>query len=244
MTKLNQIVAIDKGVKTNTGRDIDKLYHLIEKTALLNGISRTYRPKDDDGDQLPPESTLVQVKLPAVLEDLAKHFTRLFDVVLTKETGNMSAEADLVVDGATLAAGLSVPFLLFLEKQLVDFQTTVRNMPTLDPAFDWSYDPNRGVYATEPTGSTRTQKVPRSFTKAPATDKHPAQVEMFTEDVIVGTWDTIRFSGAIPADRRIQITERLTALIEATKFAREQANQLEVTNQKIGEALFTYLLAD
>ena len=34
----------------------------LQKTGLLEGISRTYKPKDDEGEQLPPEKKLVQLK--------------------------------------------------------------------------------------------------------------------------------------------------------------------------------------
>lgn len=244
MTKQNQIVAIEKGVKTTTGRDITNLYQLIQKPDLQAGITKTYQPRDDEGEQLPAESKLVQVKLPVVLEDLGKHFTRLFDVVLTKDSGNMIAKADVVVEGVTIVKDAPVPFLLFLEKQLVDLQTVVRALPTLDPADSWHYDTNSGVYRTEPKGTTRGKKVPQNHVKAPPTDKHPAQVEMYFEDVIVGTWETVKLSGALPADRRNQLVERMTALIEAVKYAREQANTVEVTDRTIGAVLFGYLLAD
>jgi hypothetical protein len=34
--------------------------------------------------------------------------------------------------------------------------------------------------------------------KAEATEKHPAQVEVYHEDVVVGQWKTVKFSGALP----------------------------------------------
>lgn len=243
MTKLNQIVAIEKGVKTTSNRDITDLYHLIQKAQLMAGISRTYRPKDEDGDQLPSESTLVQVKVETVFADLATHYTRLLDIALTKDTANMSAKADIVVNGVTLANDVPVPFLLFLEKQLTDLRTEVSKAPLLDPSEKWTFDDNEGVFRTEVIQTTKTKKVPRNHVKAPATDKHPAQVEMYFEDVIVGTWDTTKFSGAISPARRIQLLERIQELQKAVKFAREQANEFEVTDKKIGEALFNYLLA-
>ena len=45
--------------------------------------------------------------------------------------------------------------------------------------------------------------VPRNHNKDEATKKHPAQVEMDTEDVRVGTWKTT-FSGALPGRTLIQ----------------------------------------
>lgn len=244
MTRLNQIVATEKGVKTTAHRDIDTLYKLIQKAPLLSGISRTYRPKDDDGDQLPPESTLVQVRVPVVLEDIAKHFTRLMDITLTKDAGNTVASADIKVNGVVLAQDVPVPTLLFLEKHLTDLQTTIRALPTLDPAEVWEYDPNAGVHRTLDIQTNKTKKVPQNHVKSPATDKHAAQVEMYFEDVNVGTWSTVKFSGALPTDRRNQLVERVAQLITAVKFAREEANTTEVQQRTIGAALFGYLIGD
>lgn len=243
MTKLSQIVAIEKGVKAKATRGLTDSYHVIQKAPLLSGIARTYQPKDDEGDQLPPEQTLVQVKAEDVLKEISSELTRLFDVVATKDTTNTQAVADVVVDGLIVADQLPVPFLLFLEKQLVDIRTFVSKMPTLDPSETWSQDPAAGVWVTEPTQTTRTKKIPRNWVKAEATDKHPAQVEVYHEDVVVGYWTTKKFSGALPADRVTTLLKRVDDLIEAVKFAREEANSTEVEDRTVGRDIMDYLFA-
>ena len=240
---LNKLIAIESGVKTNAKRASTDLYHVLQKNVLLNGISRTYQPKDDDGDKLPSETTLVQVKAEKVLKDLGLELTRLFDVTLTKENGNAKAKADVIVDGTTLLKQVPVTYLLFLEKQLVDINTFVSKLPTLDPASEWSYNSNDDVYQTAPVQTVKTKKVPRNWVKAEATDKHPAQVEIFHEDVIVGTWTKIDFSGAVPATRKAELLSRVEKLITAVKFAREEANSLIVEDQYAGDKVFNYLFA-
>ena len=84
MTKLNQIIAVEKSVKGGTLRDLTDAHHGLQKPALLAGISRTYQPKDEDGEVLPPESTRVQIKAEDVLRKTAAVMTRLFDVTATK----------------------------------------------------------------------------------------------------------------------------------------------------------------
>lgn len=240
---LNKLIAIESGVKSGVKRKETDLYHVLQKNALLSGISRTYQPKDDDGDKLPSETTLVQIKVEKVVKDLATELTRLFDVTLTKEVGNSNAKADVVVDGKTLLKQVPVTYLLFLEKQLVDINTFVSKLPTLDPASEWSYDSNNDVYVTTAVQTVRTKKVPRNWVKAEATDKHPAQVEIFHEDVIVGTWTKVDFSGAIPATRKAELLSRVDKLITAVKFAREEANSLMVEDQHAGDKVFNYLFA-
>jgi len=242
-TQLNQIVALEKGVKSRAQADFAAAGSQLQKAPLLSGISRTYKPKDDEGEQLPAESTRVQLRATEVLGDVRRALTRLFDVVLTKDSANGEAKASIVVDGTTIAADVPVTYLLFLEKQLADLQSFVARLPVLDAAEAWSFDEATDTYATAPTQTTRSKKVPRNHVKAEATEKHPAQVEMYFEDVLVGYWTTVKFSGALPQARINELKSRVVKLSEAVKVAREQANAVTVTDQKIGDRIFDYLLA-
>ena len=240
-TKLNQIIAVEKGVKSGALRDLTDAHHSLQKPALLTGISRTYQPKDEEGEALPPESTRVQVKTEDVLRRTAEVLTRLFDVAATKDWANCVARADVVVDGRTLLSDVPVSYLLFLEKQLVDLHTFVKKLPLLDAAEAWSFEESADYWRTEQVRTIRTKKVPRNHVKAEATEKHPAQVEVYYEDVPVGYWTTVKFSGALPARRVNELTDRVEKLQQAVKFAREEANALEVTDQHVGDAVFGYL---
>lgn len=241
VTKLNQIIAVEKGVKSRSFQELTEAHHAVQKPALLSGISRTYQPKDEEGEQLPPESTKVQVKAEDMLRQTAATLTRLFDVTATKDWANRTAQADVVVDGHPLLRDVPVSYLLFLEKQLVDLHTFVKKLPVLDAADTWTLDPSADCWRTESVRTIRTKKVPRNHVKAEATEKHPAQVEVYYEDVPVGYWTTVRFSGALPAKRVNDLLERIEKLQNAVKFAREEANGTEVTDQRIGDAVFGYL---
>ncbi|MGC5016407.1 hypothetical protein ACLQ2R_37065 [Streptosporangium sp. DT93] len=241
-TKLNQILAVEKGVKSDTQRKVTDAYHTIQKNALLSGISRTYQPIDDEGERLPPESTRVQVQGEDLLKQVGAALVRLFDVTATKDWANCSARADVKVDGSTLLEDVPVTYLLFLEKQLVDLQTFVAKLPVLDAAETWAPDQSTDCWRTEPVKTTRTKKVPRNHVKAEATEKHPAQVEVYHEDVVVGFWTKVTFSGAVPQKRVNELLERIGRLQNAVKFAREEANGTEITYQRVGEKVLGYLL--
>lgn len=243
MTKLNQIIAIEKGVKARAAEVLTLAYHNLQKAPLLSGIARVYRPRDDEGEQLPPESTRVQLRVQDTLVEVEAALTRLFDVVATKDWANTQARADVAVDGVTLVKDAPATYLLFLEKQLVDLGTFVRKLPTLDPAETWEYSDQQDAWATVPVETTRTRKVPRNHVKAPATDKHPAQVEVYMEDVVVGFWKTTKFSGAVTAAERAKLVERVTKLAEAVKRARETANGTTVTDVTPGAAVLGYLFS-
>ncbi|WEH42374.1 hypothetical protein OG233_24200 [Streptomyces sp. NBC_01218] len=241
MAKLNQIIAVEKGVKSKAHQDLTAAHHGLQKPGLLAGLSRTYQPKDEEGEQLPPESTLVQVKAEDVLRDTAAALTRLFDVTATKDWANCAARADVTVEGRVLVADAPVSYLLFLEKQLTDIGTFVRKLPVLDASEAWAQDPSTDAWKTEPVRTLRTKKVPRNHVKAEATEKHPAQVEVYYEDVPIGYWTTVKFSGALAARRVRELTERVEKLQQAVKYAREEANAAEVTDQRVGDAVFGYL---
>ncbi|HEV3171801.1 MAG TPA: hypothetical protein VGZ32_15735 [Actinocrinis sp.] len=240
-TKLNQIIAVEKGVKSKSFQELTEAHHAVQKAVLLSGISRTYQAKDEEGEQLPPESTRVQVKAEEVLRRTAATLTRLFDVTATKDWANCVAKADVTVDGRTLVKDAPVSYLLFLEKQLTDLHTFVKKLPVLDAAEAWSHDPSTDAWKTEPVKTIKTKKVPRNHVKAEATEKHPAQVEVYYEDIPVGYWTTVKFSGALPAVRINELLERVESLQAAVKFAREEANGTAVTDQHVGDAVFGYL---
>jgi hypothetical protein len=245
MTQLNQIVAIEKGVKSRAQQDFTQAHRLLEtKTAQLNGLARTYQPVADDGEKFPPESTRVQINVPMILNDVKEKLTRLFDVTLTKDVSNCKARADILIDGAVLAPQVPVTYLLFLEKELTDIHTFVSKLPVLDQAETWSYDENVDAYATPPTKTVKTKKIPRNHVKWTPPDPsftQPAQVEIFTEDVVVGYWTSVKYSGALRRSEVVGMQSRVIKLMEAVKKAREIANTLTVTDQTIGGVIFDYV---
>jgi hypothetical protein len=241
--KLNQVIAIEKGAKSRAVQELSQSASTLQKTALLSGIARTYQPRDEEGEQFPPESTRVQIKVEEVIHKTRDTLVKLFDVVATKDWANCKAKADVVVDGKILLEQIPATYLLFLEKQLAEIHAFVKKLPALDASERWVFDPSADCWATEPMQTTKTKKIPRNHVKAEATDKHPAQVEVYYEDVIIGNWRTIKFSGALPAQRINDLLERIEKLQEAVKFAREEANSLEVTEQKIATKVFDYLFS-
>ena len=242
MAKLNQIVAVEKGVKSRVYGEFTELHKASQKAELFTGFSKNYRKKDEESEDYPPEQKKVQLESGELLSQVSKLLTELIDVSATKDYANCHASADVVVDGQVLIKDAPVPFLLFLEKQLSDLRTFVEKLPVLDSADDWQSDPNSGLYKTAPIATHRTKKVQKPVVMYDATDKHPAQTQLITEDVLVGYWDTVKQSGALPIPRKRLLVERIEALVQAVKFAREQANGAEAPEQKVAGAIFSYLL--
>lgn len=241
MPKLNQIIAIQASKKSQAKDALTLVYQQLQKPDLLSGITRSYKPKDETGEMLPPENKLVQVKVQDAISSVMSSLVEMFDVVATQDWANCQAVADVVVDNQVILSQVPVTHLLFLEKQLVDIHTFVEKLPVLDPAERWNYDSAQDCFASEAFQTLRTKKVPKTHIKYEATKEHPAQVEMYMEDVTVGTWTTVKFSGAIPAAKKNAMLDRVRALQDAVKSARETANSLEVEKKKVGEKILKFI---
>jgi len=128
-----------------------------------------------------------------------------------------------------------------LEKQLIDLKTFVESLPTLDPVEDWTFDSSSGYFKSKVKETIRTKKTPKNHVKAEATEKHPAQVEVYMEDVPVGKWSTVKFSGCIEKTKKNRLLEKIALLDKAIKVAREEANSIEVKESILGTNILKYI---
>jgi len=244
MSKLNQIIAVANGKKSRASSEVTRVHHLMQKPDLYSGINRTYTPKDDDGERRPPESKNVQYTVRAGITEVRAVLGELFDAVAAQDNTNCHAAADLTVGDRVLIAKCPVTTLLFLEKQLVDIHTFVDKLPTLDPSDTWTFDSVTDSYRSESHDTLATRKVPKAFVAYEATKEHPAQVQVYNEDVVVGSWRTTKFSGAIPAKDKNAMLARVRQLQEAVKLAREKANMEEVVDLKIADPVLGFVFGN
>lgn len=236
--KLNQIIALANGKKANCKAAITEIYKTIQKPDLFTGLERKYQPLDEEGEKLPKETKIVQQTVRKNLEEAKENFVDLLDIIATQEYANCEAKADIVVDGAVLAKDVPVSYMLFLEKQVDDMKALISKLPVLTSDVKWNKsEVDADIYLTDVAVTNRTKKVQSPLIMAPATDKHPAQVTMVTEDVFVGTWNKVDLSGAIPSIKRDEMLKKVEKLREALKVAREEANSHVVNSVKIGDTI-------
>lgn len=113
MTKLNQIIAIEKGIKSGTYAGMSDLNKAVQKAELFNGFQKSYRKIDEADPDLPPESKRVQFTSKTVLENVERGLTELMQVVARKDWTNCVATGSVVVDGKTIVPNAPVSYLLF-----------------------------------------------------------------------------------------------------------------------------------
>lgn len=244
--KLNQIIAVEKGLKSKDYGDFTKLHQQLQKTEPLKGISRTYRPRADDGDSLPPESVEVRVRVKDVVTDVQEKVAELFDITATKDWANCQAYGDVTLDAdsdrpVVLLEHVPVSYLLWLEKQLDNLYTFVSKLPTLPTADEWQWDNNKNCYKTQPTVTVKTKKTVKPVVLYPHTEQHPAQVKEVSDDVPVGDWTTVNFHGGLPVTVVESMKSRVKKLQVAVKFAREQANSIPAPKRKVGEKILSFV---
>lgn len=239
MTQLHQLLAVVQGKKQRAQKALTDFYHQVQKAEPFSGISKVYTPKDEEGEQLAGSFDRVQKEADKLLAEVLAQLVPMYDAVGSVDRTNMVASASIIVDGKVILADVPVGTLLWLEKQLADLRTVLGSIPTLNPQFEWERNAN-GMWTTPAVTTNRSKKIPRNHVKAKATDKHPEQVEVYFEDVIVGTWATQLMSGAMPATEVKRLQDRNERLRDAVKDARQRANMVEVETLNVG-AVLSYL---
>lgn len=252
---LHTYVALRDGAKNRKTEQLTALHRESVKPQLYEGLTRSYRPRNEDGEQLPPENQNVQVDAERVLAALDQAVSRDWNLMATVEHGNQFARADVLVPTGeltpagetvyrTLLSDVPAPYLLFIARELDDVYTFVKKLPTLDPAVVWHRDDAVAASVSEPVETHRTKKIMRNHVKAEATDRHPAQVDVFYEDVVVGYWTLIRRSGALPLERKIELLRRVDVLRAAVREARERANSVDVADFEVARPVFDFLFGE
>lgn len=242
MPKLHQILAIESGTRTQTQKDITAAHHGLQKREMLQGIERKYQPLNEDGELLPPERTLLQTRVPEVIQQTVAIWQKVYDIIATRDFANLEARADVVVGSNVILKDVPATHLLWLEKKLADVHTFVCKLPILPADTEWKWDETQQCYRNaQEIKTVRTQKIAYPLVLSPATKEHPAQVEKEFKDEIVGHWITHKFSGAIKRTQVTEMKERVEELQKAVKFAREQANAVEVKNKEVGKAILSFV---
>lgn len=241
MTKLHQVIALEKTRKNQAKAKGDEAYHQLQRHQLSQGLRETYEPHAEDDVPVEPKYQKVQVKAEDLIDAYLASQAPAWNIQATKDWANTTAKADVKIGKTVLLREVPVTTLISLEKWLTDVRTVIAHAPTLDPAENWHLNDATGLYETEPAQVVRTKKVAKHEVVVPATDKHPAQVAVQQVDVIAGTWTKTKLSGAMEETRQAEYADRVSQLLEAVKTAREEANGAEVNDTKVAEPLITWL---
>jgi hypothetical protein len=248
MGKLCEVLAVEGELDSTCKAVLDEATKTFkDKAAHFVGQTKTYQPFDEGATE--KEGTVEHLAMvTTVNEKLAyvfEHLVKLIDAKAQKDATNQVAKADIVVDGATLAAGIPATTLLGLEATLRQVKAVAMEVPTLPPGIEWASAPEIGknVYKrVHPAVTFKTRKTFRSKILVEPTKEHPAQIEKWSEDENIGKFITEAWSGMLTPAEKSDMLGRIDTLARAVKEARQRANTTEVVKIKLAKSLMDYIL--
>jgi len=237
-TYLHQLIAVQRGVDEEVAKTLGSVRHLLAVEGDQDpktGLSRTYQAREEGGEELPAQSRRVQITAAELTGRAVTALERLFNLKFTREEGNCNARANVVVDGVDVLTDVPVGYLMFLEAQVDQIVGMIDQIPTLNPADEWTDTApglRDGVWASAPRKTAVTKRMPQVQVMYDATKEHPAQVRPYETEVTVGWWTTVKYSGQMDPKVQQDMRARAIKVKDAVRKAREQANRLEVTDRQ------------
>ena len=249
MGKIHELLAVEKDVKDVFNKILEETAKTFnQRSAHFLETRKSYHPFNEQDKDLPDEEHTPMVTTVVDKLNYAQgHIIRFVDVELQKERANQTAKSNIMVempDGTTkmILEDAPVTFLVQMESALERVRKVYDEIPTLDPAKNWSKDDTQnGIWKAEPVKRVRTKKVPKVLVKYDATKEHPAQTDVVLMDEAVGEWTHSFSSGALSPRQKSQILDRIDRLIAGVKIARAKANSQEVDSAKVGLQIFNFL---
>jgi hypothetical protein len=242
MPKLHELLAVEGDLKARAQQAKSKITKLFtDGTGRLLGRIITYQV-DEGEDPRPPEVTELATTTQAELDQFQAAYSQWLDVAIQKEVTNQATMATVSIEAIDVF-GYALPStaLLNLESKLVELKSVYSTIPTLDPSERWEWDEGQSHYVSVDRLINITKKVPKVLVLSEATEQHPAQTQPYHEDVKVGTRTTVLHSGMLTPKNKREILDRIDKLLRAVKEARQRANDVEITDVKVAEAIFNYI---
>lgn len=246
MPKLHEILAVEGDLDATAKKVVDEaIVTFTKKPDHFQEMHRAQVMFDEArANENVEEGKAMVTTVADKLSHVKRHVVDYLDTFARKEATNQVAVADLIVDDAVLVKNVPATVLLGLESKLKNLRNMYEAIPTLAPGVKWEHDDTRGanVYqASEAETRMKTEKTLQHKILVQPTDKHPAQVEKWTQDVPVGKIVLNQWSGMLsPADKS-KLLGRMDVLIRSVKKARQRANTAEVSDIAIGDALFNFI---
>jgi hypothetical protein len=250
MTKLHELLAVEKSKISATHKLYEETLSKFKKEQFFSGHLKRLNMLIDSPENVAIERAAKDDKaLPTTVPETLKYFLDFWanseDVTYAKNQTNQAANADLLLDGEVLVANVPVDELLGLEVRLENLRRLMNEMPTLDAAKTWAKT-NSGRFgewvALTDEVTSKTEKVMTPVVLYEATDKHPAQIERVTVDKVVGSFTRTSFSGAATSKQKATVIELLDKLLYEAKQARQRANCVEASKEKICHVLTDLLM--
>lgn len=248
-SKLHELLAVEKDLTAIAGKMEGEAKVTFQKKPdhFRGHVKATkYLAEARSGENLVDTKNVVET-VSARLQYALSHVGKYFDMMLSKDATNQLAKADLLVDDVVLAKDVPATFLLAMESKLATLRDLFLNIPTLDPALDWTeggVNDTKDVFKSNVLKSFKTEATIGRVVLYEATKEHPAQIEKYTQQVSVASIETVQYSSMWSVQQKADTIDRLDKLIQACKRARQRANAQEVNDRKVANQMFNYVLGN
>ena len=243
---LHELLAVKKDLKQQADKTRGDLEITFEKKQHhFTGKLKTFTPFGEDAVSKTEDVLEVQTTVLSELAWLKPYLAKSLDAHFHVSRGNMTAHADVIMeDGKAILTAVPASTLLELEDYFEGLRGFIAKIPTLDPAKGFHTDAEKGtgIFQARPVEKTRTLAQKKVYVLYPATEKHPAQVQLVDEQVPVGTIREQEWSSMLTPADKAKLLDRCEQTLRAVKSARARANQIEVdTTTTIGDTLIGYV---
>lgn len=246
-SQLHALLAVSNSTDTQAVKVLNELVQTTfeKKVHHFGRKVVTFIPLDENQKPVTESQSDIQTTVAKEIEWASQHLIKRIDLEATIGEANTLARADVVLeDGTIFLKSVPATVLLELEKRFTELQRLALSIPTLDPTKGFTPDAQTGTWIARDIVKTRTKKTPRVLVKYEATAAHPAQTEVFQEDVPVGTLNESEWSSLITPAQKSEIINRVEVLLRAVKYARSVANNTTVEHVQIGKSIMDYIFRD
>jgi hypothetical protein len=240
MAKLYELLAVEPDLRAEANQALRNAIDL-----FTNGAGRfvgqivSFKRLLEDEPELDDEELRLATNVERELQGVFHGYGGYLDVTIQKECTNAKTLQTITIGDAEF--DMTATALLNLESRLEDLKKVYTKIPTLDPTEIWDYDEGQERYISRPRATIRTKKTSKPVVLYEHTPEHPAQVEMFTEDVPVYRLEKTIFSGALTLRAKNARIGRIDDLIRTVKKARQRANDVEVEFPNISSELYEHI---
>jgi len=243
--KLHELIAVEPDLKGTAEKIlIEAVGTFSKRENLFLGSSRRYVPLFENEPKQPDENKAITETVIDKLRYVFGIAAKAVDALASKEVTNLTALASVEMNSKVVWNSLPAVVLINFENYFKRIRDALEHIPTLDPGEDWKWDEKSNHFVTDEKQAFRTKKVLKALVKYEATKEHPAQVETYSEDIPVGVWHGRKFSAMLSPKQKSDMLSRVDELIRAFKEARQRANNVEVSEIRIADLLFSYILGE
>lgn len=239
MPKLYELLAVEGDLRSKAEDKVKEVKSLFSSEDPFLGIVRHYNKLLESEPDLPNESKQLPHTVDEVLQALNQAVGDYINVTIGKEVSNADATAEVEINGKIVT--LTATALLNLESRLDEIKKVYAAIPTLSLAEKWTYDDQKGCYVSEKKEQLRTVKTSKTIVLYEATKEHPAQVQLVNVDLPAYKIESMLFNGMIPETKKRLWLQRIDALKNNIKQARQRANSVDAITTDVADEIFLHI---